>query len=299
MMRNAFEVATVQADTGPATALVTEGRTWLLSDLDEALTDVSVLELLGQWDRTLPRLQGLADRVSAGRVGACTPLKEPRLLTPVRYPSKLLAVGANYVGHLREMGLEPTKWTPMPFFLRPPRTTLVGPGRTVPVPTGTQQFDWECELAVVLGRGLRNATRAEAAAAVAGYTIGLDLTCRDLIKVDNELHVDLMRGKAQDCMAPCGPTITPARFVEDVGDLRIQLSVNGEPMMDASTEEMLFAIDEQLSLISEVMTLEPGDILFTGSPAGSAGEHGGRWLRPGDTIHARIGGLAPLDVTVF
>jgi 2-keto-4-pentenoate hydratase/2-oxohepta-3-ene-1,7-dioic acid hydratase in catechol pathway len=293
-----FTLATVSTPKGPAAALVSTGRTFLLRDLDDALAGASVLSLLGDWAEALPRLQDLADRIDGGSTADAAPVADPHLLTPVQYPSKLLAVGANYAGHLREMGLDVAKWTPMPFFLRPPRTTLVGPGRTVPVPATTEQFDWECELAVVLGQGLRNAGRDEAAAAIAGYTIGLDLTCRDLIEVANRLHVDLMRGKAQDCMAPCGPTITPMRFVQDVNQLPIRLSVNGEPMMDSSTEEMLFKIDEQLSIISDFMTLEPGDILFTGSPAGSAGAHGGRWLKPGDTIHAEIGDLAPLEVTM-
>ena len=96
--------------------------------------------------------------------------------------------------------------------------------------------------------------------------IGLDLSCRDLIQVDNELHVDLVRGKAQDTMAPCGPELVPAAFLPDIGNLAIRLWVNDQEMMHASTSEMLYKVDEQLSIISRYMTLEPGDILFTGSP---------------------------------
>ena len=139
-------------------------------------------------------------------------------------------------------------------------------------------------------------SKEEAAAAVAGYAVGLDLSCRDLIQVDNDLKVDLVRGKAQDTMAPCGPGVMPAQFIPDVNDLRIQLSVNGEKMMDASTSEMLYKVDEQLSVISEYLTIEAGDILFTGSPSGSAGVHGNRWLRPGDHIHAEIEHVGVLDV---
>ena len=128
--------------------------------------------------------------------------------------------------------------------------------------------------------------------------MGFDLSCRDLIQVDNDLKVDLVRGKAQDTMAPCGPAMVPAKFVEDVNDLRVQLSVNGEMMMDASTSEMLYKIDEQLSTISEYLTIEPGDILFTGSPSGSAGVHDNRWLRDGDRIRGEIESVGVLDVTV-
>jgi 2,4-diketo-3-deoxy-L-fuconate hydrolase len=144
------------------------------------------------------------------------------LLTPVLYPDGLFAVGANYSGHLREMGLDPQKCSLMPYFIRPPKATLVGPGETVVVPKTSKQCDWECVLAVFVGKQLHDASREEAAEAVAGYAIGLDLSCRDLIQVDNDLKVDLVRGKAQDTMAPCGPAIMPAKFVTDVNDFTIR-----------------------------------------------------------------------------
>jgi 2-keto-4-pentenoate hydratase/2-oxohepta-3-ene-1,7-dioic acid hydratase in catechol pathway len=196
------------------------------------------------------------------------------------------------------MGLEVKKWAVMPFFIRPPKSTLVGSGETVRIPKTTHQFDWECELAVFVGRRLKDAGRDEASAAIAGYAIGLDLSCRDLIWVDNDLKVDLVRGKGQDTMAPCGPAITPAKFVKDPNNLRIQLYVNDDKMMDGSTSEMLYKVDEQLSIISHFITLQPGDLLFTGSPSGSAGEHGGRWLKPGDRIHAEISEVGVLNVTM-
>ena len=99
-------------------------------------------------------------------------------------------------------------------------------------------------------------------------------------------------------MAPCGPYLMPAAFVPDPYNLRLQLSVNGEPMMDASSSEMLYHIDEMLSIISEYITIEPGDMLFTGSPSGSAGVHGGRFLKPGDKIHASIEGVGEMDVVM-
>jgi 2,4-diketo-3-deoxy-L-fuconate hydrolase len=292
-----FALATVQTGAGPAAAIRVDGRLHLLAEAEPSLIHTSVRDLLEDWFRFFDRLAAVADTIAShpdrserrDRV-------DPTVLTPVMYPNSLMAVGANYSGHLKEMGLQPTKWDSMPFFLRPPSTTLVGPGATVRIPASTEQFDWECELAVFVGRRLRDATRQEAGAAIAGYAIGLDLSCRDLIQVDNDLKVDLVRGKAQDTMAPCGPWITPAAFAGDVDDLRVQLWVNEQQMMDASTNEMLFKVDEQLQVISQYLTIEPGDILFTGSPAGSAGEHGNRWLRPCDRIHATIGGLGPLDV---
>lgn len=215
------------------------------------------------------------------------------------YPDKLLAVGANYTGHLHEMHLPETKWDSMPFFLRPPTTTLVGPGKTVRIPDTTRQFDWEVELAVVLGGTLREASREQARAAIAGYSIGLDLSCRDLIQTDTALSVDLVRGKAQDTMAPCGPWIVPAAFVPDPQNLRLQLAVNDAPMQDGNSREMLWQVDEQLAEISRFVTLVPGDILFTGSPAGSAASKGVPFLKPGDRIRAEIESIGVLEVELI
>ncbi len=288
-----FSLATITADAGPAAALVIDGRYHPLATLSPELGGHDVKALLAAWDVILPMLKALAAAAPQG--GG---LAKAQLLAPVLYPDTLLAVGANYSGHLEEMGLPVEKWPVMPFFVRPARTTLVGAGRTVRIPRSTKQFDWECELAIVIGRTLRHASRAEAMAGIAGYAIGLDLTCRDLIKVDNELGTDLIRGKGQDTMAPCGPAIVPTEFVSNVDDLRIQLAVNGEPMMDARTSEMLYKCDEMIANISEHITLQPGDICFTGSPSGSADRHGNRWLRPGDTIRAEIEQVGVLEVTM-
>jgi 2-keto-4-pentenoate hydratase/2-oxohepta-3-ene-1,7-dioic acid hydratase in catechol pathway len=286
---NWFALATAEVGGQPRTVLMREDGS-LTAPAELAVR--TVRNLLDDWDAALPFLASLA----AANDGSLPP--GAQLLTPVRYPDALLAVGANYAGHLREMGLTVQRWATMPYFHRPPRTCLVGPGDTVRIPDSTAQFDWECELAVVLGRRLKHARPDEARAAIAGYTIGLDLSCRDLIRVDDDLGIDLARGKAQDTMAPCGPAVVPARFMPDDADLRITLSVNDQLMIDASTREMLYPVDELLAEISRYTTLVPGDIVFTGSPAGSAGDHGGRWLRPGDRIDAAISGIPPLTITM-
>ena len=290
-----FSLATLALSDGPKAAVIVDSRFYVLGQVRPVLAQLTCFDLLQSWDSALPMLQDVVADLDLGAVGGIASA-DAQVLTPVMYPDKLMAVGANYSGHLKEMGLKAEKWASMPFFLRPPKTTLVGPGKTVVIPQSTKQFDWECELAVFVGRRLRHAGQEEAAAAIAGYGIGLDLSCRDLIQVDNDLKVDLVRGKAQDTMAPCGPAIMPAQFVPDVNALRVQLAVNGEIMMDASTSEMLYKVDEQLSVISEYLTIEPGDILFTGSPSGSAGVHGNRWLKPGDHIHAEIEHVGVLDV---
>ncbi len=295
-----FTVATLAAPGGGKAAIGINGSYYLLENIQPLLKLASCKTLLETWDTSLPLLQELADSLATNGATntAGIPKEAAHLLAPVLYPDNLVAIGGNYAGHLKAMGLEVKKWDVMPFFIRPPKSTLVGPGDTVRIPKTTHQFDWECELAAIVGRRLKDAGRDEASAAIAGYSIGLDLSCRDLIKVDNDLKVDLVRGKAQDTMAPCGPAITPAKFVKNPNNLRIQLYVNDEKMMDAPTSEMLYKIDEQLSIISHFITLQPGDILFTGSPSGSAGEHGGRWLKPGDRIHAEISEVGVLSVTM-
>ena len=295
-----WTLATLRTPDGAQAAIGLQDRFFLLSELQPLLTDTTTRQILQNWDTSSAFLQELAEKLSKDQkaLSKGIPRSEANLLTPVINPEGLFAVGANYSGHLKEMGLAVTKWESMPFFIRPPKTTLVGPGETVIIPKTTKQFDWECELAVFIGRTLKDVSKEEAAAAIAGYAIGLDLSCRDLIKVNNDLKVDLVRGKAQDTMAPCGPVMMPAQFVPDVNNLRIQLFVNDEKMMDASTCEMLYKIDEQISTISEFMTIEAGSILFTGSPSGSAGEHGNRWLKPGDRIHAEIEHVGALDVTM-
>jgi 2,4-diketo-3-deoxy-L-fuconate hydrolase len=294
-----FTLATLRTESGPRAALGVRDEYFLLSALRPELSDWTCKSILQTWSTSATILEALADNVKRnGSAAFGSADTAAQLLTPVLYPDTLLAVGANYAGHLKEMGLVASKWSSMPYFIRPPKASLVGPGDTVVIPKTTKQFDWECELAVFVGARLKNADRDQAAAAVAGYAVGLDMSCRDLILTNNDLKVDLMRGKAQDTMAPCGPAITPAKFVTDVNDLRIQLYVNEKKMMDASTAEMLYKIDEQLSIISQYMTIEAGDILFTGSPAGSAVEHGGCWLKPGDEIRAEIEQVGTLKVTM-
>jgi 2-keto-4-pentenoate hydratase/2-oxohepta-3-ene-1,7-dioic acid hydratase in catechol pathway len=203
-----------------------------------------------------------------------------------------------YRDHLLEFNLPAERWKNMPIFLRAPTTSIVGPGRTLVIPATTTQFDWEIELAVVVSRRLKSADLDTAAAAIAGYSVGLDMTCRDLLDRDSPTGVDLVRAKAQDGMAPVGPFIRPAAFVRDVQNLRLQLYVNGEIKQNGCTADMLYSVPEQLSTISRYITLEPGDIIFTGSPAGS-GASIGQYLHPGDQIRAEIEGVGRLDVEVL
>jgi 2-keto-4-pentenoate hydratase/2-oxohepta-3-ene-1,7-dioic acid hydratase in catechol pathway len=291
-----FALATIATGRGRVGALVIGEFLWPLAALG---LPRSVKEVLEDWASMLPRLEAAADACADGRIGAdaALALSAVHLDVPIAYPNKLLAVGANYSDHLAEMGLPTERWTPLPVFLRPPTTNMVGPGKTVIIPKSTKEFDWEIELAVVIGARMREVDRATAMAGVAGYCVSIDLSARDLIRIDNPMQIDLVRGKAQDTMAPVGPYVVPAAFVRDPHDLRLHLAVNGKTMQNGSTANMIYRIDEQLSEISNFITLEPGDVLMTGSPSGSGGMHG-RFLQPGDRIRAEIEEVGCLEVEI-
>lgn len=215
-----FTLATLKTSDGPKAAIGVEKQFYLISDLQPKLHG-TVKDFLANWSTSFSMLEQLAVSIVGGSFSSFVSEEKADFATPVLYPNKLMAVGANYTGHLQEMGLPTEKWHPMPFFFRPPTTTLVGPGKTVHIPKSTNQFDWECELAVIIGKRIRNAGKQEAMDAVAGYTIGLDLSCRDLMRNDTALSVDLVRGKAQDTMAPCGPYIVPMQFIPNPYTLQI------------------------------------------------------------------------------
>lgn len=298
-----FALATLSTKDGHQVAINVDDKFYLLDDVAHSGKSVSgktVAELLQEWPNASAYLETVADGIhQGGESDHALSADDIDLMTPVRFPPKVICVGANYGGHLKEMGLPPTKWTPMPYFLRPPTTSLVGPGRTVRKPRMTKQFDWEVELVVVLGKSLRHArTVDDAADAIAGYSIGLDLSCRDLQMV-KDFGMDIGRGKAQDTLAPCGPVLVPKQFLpKGTSNLALKLWVNGQQMVDGTTADMLYSPEEQLLELSKFMTLEPGDLVFTGAPAGSAKANGGRWLQAGDQIKAEIEDVGILEVEV-
>jgi 2-keto-4-pentenoate hydratase/2-oxohepta-3-ene-1,7-dioic acid hydratase in catechol pathway len=184
------------------------------------------------------------------------------------------------------------------FFFKPPRNALVGPGKTVRYPAQSRMFDWEIELAAVIGRGAKDLTLENALDCVAGYAVGIDLSARDLNHAPDTFYkLDWVAGKAQDTCCPLGPRIVPAALVGDPHDLALELKVNGETKQSARTSGMIFDIREQLALLSSIMTLDPGDVLLTGTPAG-VGFPKRTFLKPGDRIAATIEKIGTLEVEI-
>jgi 2-keto-4-pentenoate hydratase/2-oxohepta-3-ene-1,7-dioic acid hydratase in catechol pathway len=210
------------------------------------------------------------------------PLEEIRYLPPVTRPQKILAIGANYRAHCEESGM-PLPPKPIVFVKVP--SALIAHGEAIVYPRITQELDYEGELAVVIGKRARNVPAAEAMAYVAGYTVMNDVTARDLQRTEGQWS----RAKGCDTFAPCGPWLVTADEIEDPHALTIETRVNGELRQHSSTGDMIFPIPALIAHISAAMTLLPGDVITTGTPAGVGVYRQPKGLlRPGDEVAIRI-----------
>jgi 2-keto-4-pentenoate hydratase/2-oxohepta-3-ene-1,7-dioic acid hydratase in catechol pathway len=238
-------------------------------------------------------LYTLAHDLSALLAGATPmpsvdPVGDPTRLAPVA-PGKIVAIGLNYLDHIRESGLErPAQ--PLIFAKFP--SSIVGPGEEIRLPLAiTERVDWEVELAVVIGRRARDVAPEDALAYVFGYTVANDVSARDLQFGDGQW----VRGKSLDTFCPLGPVVVTADEIPDPQALRLACRVNGEVMQDASTDLMVFGVAELISHCSRNFTLDPGDVLLTGTPWG-CGEFMDpkRSLAPGDVVECEIDGIGIL-----
>jgi 2-keto-4-pentenoate hydratase/2-oxohepta-3-ene-1,7-dioic acid hydratase in catechol pathway len=257
----------------------------------------SMLELLGDWAQAEDILRGI-------EVDDAPVVDYDTLLAPVRWPRKVVCAGVNYRRHIREMGGEVPggEWKPF-FFLKPPTTTVIGPSDAIIVRSAeTARYDWEAELAVVIGVGGRDISPQDALAHVAGYCVANDITARghhkrQAVPADAFIY-DWFAAKSVDGSLPLGPGITPAFQIPDPQDLRLRLWVNGELQQEESTSDMICTVAELISAASEIVTLEPGDVIPTGTPAG-VGAGRGLYLRPGDLVRTTIDGLGTLENPVI
>jgi 2-keto-4-pentenoate hydratase/2-oxohepta-3-ene-1,7-dioic acid hydratase in catechol pathway len=216
------------------------------------------------------------------------PLDQVRLLPPV-VPGKVLCIGRNYADHAAELAHTlPEK--PLVFAKVP--SSLIGHGATIRWrPTLTTQVDWEGELAIVIGRRAHRVREADALGHVFGYTIANDVTARDLQNTEGQWT----RAKGLDTFLPLGPAIVTRDEVPDPGALELRTEVNGEQMQAASTGQMVFGVAYLIAYLSDSFTLEPGDVILTGTPAGvGAGMSPPRFLGNGDTVSVTIEGIGTL-----
>lgn len=288
-----WRLGTIEERGAPVTAIELEGRLLRLEALDGSWPDGprDVLGILRRWDEWEPALSA-AVRTPGSAAGSLA-AEAVAWLPPIPVPRKLICVGANYRDHLEEMEAELTNTVPYAFLK--PTSTLLGSGRNVHVPAGATWIDWEAELTIVIGRRMRLARGPEALGGVAGYTMLNDVSNRDYMDSwQPVVGMDWLLHKGWDGFGPAGPLITPSRFVVNPQQLGIELTVNGQVKQSSNTAKMIFGIQAILEHLASVLTLEPGDMIATGSPAGVGYARTPRErLVPGDEVVISIEGLGP------
>jgi len=238
---------------------------------------------------------GLIAALSAGSapppVVGSFPLAAVRLLAPVARPGKIFAIGLNYADHIEESGMETT--TRQVWFTKAV-TSVNGPFDPVEIPRVSQFVDYEAELVAVIGRGGRHISREAAASCVFGYCVGNDVTER----LWQHQTAQWSLGKSFDTHAPIGPWITGADELPDPHGLDIVCDVNGERRQSSNTSRLVFNVWDQIAHLSQAMTLEPGDLIFTGTPGGvGAAMDPRRFVRPGDVVRCEISSLGAIEAS--
>jgi 2-keto-4-pentenoate hydratase/2-oxohepta-3-ene-1,7-dioic acid hydratase in catechol pathway len=235
---------------------------------------------------------GALPTLARGLAGEGLPLDEVTLEVPVADPDKIVCIGLNYRSHAAEAGLDPPA---APTFFAKFRNALVPSGRDVRLPPASEKVDYEAEVAFVIGRTCRDVVEANALDCVAGYMLLNDLSARDL----QFSTPQWMPGKVFDHSAPCGPALVTPDEAGAHDEIEISLELNGETMQSASTADLVFSVPALVSHLSHLMTLEPGDIVSTGTPAGVGSVREPRvWLKDGDRIVVRSPTLGRLETTI-
>jgi 2-keto-4-pentenoate hydratase/2-oxohepta-3-ene-1,7-dioic acid hydratase in catechol pathway len=263
----------------------------------------SVLAVLNDWPKAKAALAKAAKATRAKGL----PLAKTKLLAPILYPGNIYCAGANYKDHVAEMdraqGREPgptmkdrgeKPW----HFVKTSKSSVVGPGAKVKLPAFSKAIDWEVELAAVIGKRTKDVSVDKALDCVAGYTIANDLSARDVMRREGNpptspFHYDWVSQKCFDGACPLGPWIVPASEIKDPHNLGIKLWIGDELMQDSNTGQMIFDTAEQIAMLSSRVTLQPGDLVLTGTPAG-VGMGRKRFLQPGERVRLWIEGIGEL-----
>jgi 2-keto-4-pentenoate hydratase/2-oxohepta-3-ene-1,7-dioic acid hydratase in catechol pathway len=256
----------------------------------------STMDLLEEW----PAAQAVLRELDPEKAPV---VEYDALLPPLQWPRKVICAGVNYRRHMREMGGEipESGWRPF-FFLKAPTTSVIGPRDPIVIGSADRaRYDWEAELAVVIGIRGKNIDPERAGFHAAAYCVCNDITARGYHKRDAApaaaFRYDWFAAKSGEGSLPLGPGLTPAFLVPDPQDLRVRLWVNGELQQDESTADMVCPVAELIAAASDIVTLEPGDVIATGTPSG-VGAGRGLYLRGGDVVRVTIDGLGTLENTV-
>ena len=263
-----------------------------------AASPATVREALPEWDGW----SAVVRQVSVGGNPADSGWRadtQVTFLPAVIDPPTVYCAAANYWDHAQEMragadGEEPQG----PMFFAVPSATLAGHRGEIVRPAGCERLDWEVELAVVIGREAKEVSAAEADSVIAGYSVANDVSLRDFARrTDYPFFPDWLRSKSYTGSLPLGPAVVPASSVPDPMHLNLSLTVNGEQRQASSTENMIFSIAQQIEYLSHMVPLRPGDVILTGTPAGT-GRGWGTYLSPGDVMVAEIEYLGRLETRV-
>jgi 2-keto-4-pentenoate hydratase/2-oxohepta-3-ene-1,7-dioic acid hydratase in catechol pathway len=258
-------------------------------------------EIVDAWDvlggdgssvRNVLEAERVLDLATAADASATVALADAELLPPVPDPDKIICIGLNYRAHAAEAGIDPPD---SPTFFAKFRNALAAPGATVPLPAASDKVDYEAEVAFIVGRRAKDVDPADAIHHVAGYTLLNDLSARDL----QFSTPQWMPGKVFDGAAPCGPALVTPDEAGAPDAISFALTLNGKEMQASSTADLVFSIPELVARLSRLMTLEPGDIVATGTPSGIGGAREPRvWLRPGDDVVVSSPELGELETTL-
>lgn len=275
-----MKLATYTADGQTRTGIVVGD-----SIIDSGL-DATMLDLIREWDALKPALETKA------AAGGGRPLSSVRLEAPVQRPGKIFAIGLNYADHIEESKME----TPQrQVWFTKAQTSVNAPYDDIEIAKGTMTNDYEVELVAIIGKGGKHIAAADAPAAVFGYCVGNDVTERMWQHATPQWSL----GKSFDTHAPFGPWIVTADETGDPHTLGLRCFVNGQKRQDSNTKHLVFNIWQQIEHLSLGMTLEPGDVVFTGTPGGiGAAMDPRQFLKPGDVVRCEVDGLGHIEATM-
>ena len=304
-----YKLATYQSSNGPRAGLVVDDKVFDAAKLTGKTAYATVLGILEDWRASQGILRKAAASAGKSKLKG-EPLGRTRLLAPVRWPSAIYCAGANYADHAAEMARRMNR-PPEPdphtlglkawHFIKASRT-LANPGATVKISGISDHVDWEVELAAVIGRPAKNVSQEKALSYVAGYTAANDLSARDRgpragISDTSPFKSDWTKHKTFEGSCPLGPWIVPASDIGDPQNLGLKLWVNDVLKQDSNSEDMIFNLAEQIEQLSNAMTLHPGDLILTGTPAG-VGSARGEFLKAGDIVKIWIEKIGTLTTKI-
>ena len=300
--RAGYKLATYQTKDGPRAGLIVGDEVFDAAKLAGKAAYATVAGILGDWKTAEGALRKAAAGAAKGRAKR-QPLAKTRLLAPLPAPATIFCAGANYADHAAAMARKSGQPEPgdphdagqKPYFFIKSAATVTGPGAVIKAAHYAAQLDWEIELAAVIGRAGRDVPVEKALDLVAGYTAANDLSARDRgrrpnVEATSFFKMDWIKHKSFDGSCPIGPWFVPAGDIADPQQLGLKLWVNGVLKQDSSTSKMLFTLAEQIAHLSVNMTLQPGDLILTGTPAGTGAESG-EFLKAGDVVKVWIEGI--------